>query len=145
MNIFVICDDPTRNARMLDNKRLVKMVLETAQLLSNSLHHHLGKGPYKISHMNHPCSVWVRSSNGNYVWTVKLFYALCIEYTRRYHRTHKSESLLPLFESVPSIGESITEFANCTNFKDLPVFSAYRMAMRTKWANDKTKPSWSVK
>jgi hypothetical protein len=121
------------------------MVLETAQLLSNALHHNIGQGPYKISHMNHPCSVWVRQSNGNYMWTIKLFKALCAEYTRRYHRTHKSELLMPIFESISDKNEVPTEFANCTNFKDLPVFAAYRAAMKTKWANDKTKPSWRVK
>jgi hypothetical protein len=143
MNIFVISSDPKRNARMLDDKRLVKMVLETAQLLSNAVHFYTGSGPYKLTHVNHPCSVWVRESTGNYAWTVSLFKELCSEYTRRYSKTHKCESLLSTFENTQCRVDIMTEFKNCTDFKHLGVFEAYRKTMKTKWLNDKRKPSWS--
>lgn len=142
MNIFVICNDPRRNAKFLDNKRLVKMVLETTQLLSNALWSHFGSGPYKTTHVNHPCSIWVSESGGNYWWTVKLLKEMCSEYTRRYNKTHKCESLLSIFESAQIINETMTPFKNCTDFKHMPTFAAYRQAMRTKWKNDKLPPKW---
>ena len=135
-------DSPVRNARVLDNKRLVKMVLETTQLLSNALWTHTGSGPYKTTHLNHPCSVWVAESGGNYWWTVDLLRAMCREYTRRYGRVHKCESLLPTFEAAHVSHGERTPFKNCTDFKHLPTFEAYRMALRTKWKNDKLPPRW---
>jgi hypothetical protein len=37
----------------------------------------------------------------------------------------------------------LTEFANCTDFKDLPVLEAYTLQLRKKWASDKRKPKWT--
>jgi len=146
MNIFVICSDPKRNARMLDNKRVVKMVLETAQLLSNAMIHYTGQGPYKQTHWNHPCSVWVRQSTVNYRWLLSLFSELCAEYTRRYGKIHKCQQLFDIFDKAVLVSnDNLTPFKNCTDFKDLPTFAAYRMAMKTKWKNDKIRPSWNTR
>jgi hypothetical protein len=124
------------------------MVLETAQLLSNALLHKTGQSPYKKTHWNHPCSVWVRESTGNYNWLVSLFKYLCEEYKRRYNREHKCSTLIPLFNlhcPTTETWQDRTPFKNCTDFKDLPTFEAYRRTMRRKWTNDKTKPSWKIK
>ena len=64
MNIFVVDHDPFVAAKMLCDKHVVKMILETAQLLSTA--HHLTGSPlacklYKMTHKNHPSAVWVRS------------------------------------------------------------------------------------
>jgi Pyrimidine dimer DNA glycosylase len=144
LNIFVISDNPLRNARVLDNKRVVKMVLETAQLLSNYVHHIGQFTPYKKTHWNHPCSVWVRESPANYRWLCSYFKELCDEYSRRYSREHKCAGLLPLFFKYVDYSDTsdMTPFKNCTDFKDLPTFAAYRMALKTKWKNDKLQPSW---
>jgi hypothetical protein len=147
VNIFVISKNPKRNAKMLDNKRLVKMVLETAQLLSNACWHFNGTGPYRKTHWNHPCSVWTRDGYGNYSWTLGLFKELCAEYTHRYGRVHKCEGLLGEFERIRGLSDQNEriEFVNCTNFKTMPVFMAYRMAMRQKWTQDKRRPEWGRK
>lgn len=145
MNIFVVSEDPVRNARVLDNKRVVKMVLETAQLLSNYVHHIGEFTPYKKTHWNHPCSVWVRESHANYRWLCIYFSELCKEYTRRYGRIHKCSELLTLFFSHfdREPVTDMTPFKNCTDFKHMSTFKAYREALKTKWINDKLKPSWS--
>ena len=82
MNIFVTNTCPIKSAIILDDKRLIKMVLETTQLLSTTLSI-LGseKAPYKPTHKNHPCSVWVRESLDNFLWCVEYGLALCDEYT----------------------------------------------------------------
>jgi hypothetical protein len=66
-----------------------KMILETAQLLSTALRaRHTSMPVYKSTHINHPCSIWVRENKSNYSWTLKHFSALIQE---KIARTGKSE------------------------------------------------------
>jgi hypothetical protein len=82
MNIFVTHYDPALAVQHLDNSRVNKMIIETAQLLStvNSL---TGDSyvPYKPTHRTHPCTIWAARSAANYNWLVDYFYALAHEYT----------------------------------------------------------------
>lgn len=137
MNIFVTSDCPIQCAAFLDDKRVVKMVLESAQMLST-----VYGGPYKPTHSNHPCTVWVRESTGNAGWLYEHFLALCAEYTKRYNKVHKCESLASLFKSKIEQSQKVTPFVNCTPFKDQQVFVAYRLTLMEKWKNDKRAPTW---
>ena len=87
MNIFVLDLDPVKAARYQCNKHVVKMVLETAQLLCAPFEP--GVAPYKRSHFNHPSSIWTRSSLSNYHWLIVHGMALCDEYEYRYSKIHK--------------------------------------------------------
>lgn len=96
MNIFVLSSNPQQAARYHCDKHVVKMILESAQMLSTA--HRVLDGDenvdpilYKTTHKNHPCSVWVRESVDNYYWLYDLFVALCNEYHYRYDRTHMTE------------------------------------------------------
>jgi hypothetical protein len=144
MNIFVTTKCPKRSAKTLDNKRVVKMVLETCQMLSTSLTLHGVPGPYRISHKNHPCSIWARETRENYYWLLEHFKHLLNEYTARYYKVHKCQQYLEYFtqhkDVIPST--KLTPFANCTTYKDLPVHTAYRKLLRDKWKNDKLTPKW---
>lgn len=114
MNIFVLDDDIVLNAQYHVDRHIVKMPLESAQLLCNA--HHLVvseyKAPYKLTHKNHPISKWVVISRGNYLWLVKLGLELCKEYTFRYGKTHASQSVIEWCgNNIPHILDSgITEF-----------------------------------
>jgi hypothetical protein len=149
MNIFVTSIDPVACAKALDDKRLVKMVLETAQLLS-TVHRRFNTAiadmVYKPTHQYHPCSVWLAQSLGNYDWLLAHFNALCAEYTYRYGRKHMSEDkFATLFNRVKPRYEllGITPFANCTPYKDIKdTLDAYRQTMRDKWRED-MNPCWS--
>jgi len=109
MNIFYVERDPEKAARALADKHVVKMVLETAQLLSTA--HRVLDGPtlpdgreqmlYKATHINHPSSKWVRESNNNYNWLFVHFHALLDEYTYRYEKTHACEKMLPYLQLLP--------------------------------------------
>ena len=108
MNIFFLSWDPEEAARFHCDKHVVKMIIETAQLLY-SAHwvlrpDDLPPTAYKLAHKNHPCSIWVRRAAGNYKWLVELGLCICKEYQHRYgeHKTHKTEAhLLWLKENVP--------------------------------------------
>ena len=93
MNIFYLDHKPRLCAQWLHDKHVVKMTLETAQLLSTA-HRELDsknhiEGVYKSTHKNHPCAKWVRFSNNNYTWTYALFKELCKEYRHRFDKIHK--------------------------------------------------------
>ena len=94
MNIFYLDEDPKKCAEYHNDKHVVKMILETAQLLCG-VHWVIGsEAPYKLSHKNHPCSIWVRSSLENYLWLCELGLELCQEYEYRYRKTHKSKQII---------------------------------------------------
>jgi len=112
MNIFTLDKDPRKAAQYHNDKHVVRMILESAQLLSTA-HRMVDGAPYedrtannrrilrwkladtarehlllKATHVNHPCNVWVRSHGEHYRWLAQLFSALLDEYTRRYGKDH---------------------------------------------------------
>ena len=111
MNIFFLSQDPIEAAQMMVDRHVVKMILESAQLLSTA--HRILDGVeivnlvnnrkkkayilgdarepvlYQATHVNHPSSVWCRTSVENYNWLVDHFFALMEEYTYRYDKQHK--------------------------------------------------------
>lgn len=94
MNIFYLDSDPKKCAEYHNDKHVVKMILETAQLLCGVHWVNGGEAPYKLSHKNHPCSIWVRSSLENYLWLCELGLELCEEYSYRYGKKHKSQQII---------------------------------------------------
>ena len=94
MNIFVLHKDPDTAARMQCDKHVVKMVLETAQLLCSVAHSKGKVTPYKPTHKNHPCTIWAGASKANWNWLIDHGLALCDEYTKRYGKTHKSQKVI---------------------------------------------------
>lgn len=85
MNIFASDISPIISAQNLDDRRLVKMTLESAQLLSTTL-----GGPYKPTHQRHPCTLWVKEHPSHALWLYHHFLALSDEYTYRFDKIHKS-------------------------------------------------------
>jgi hypothetical protein len=98
MNIFYLHPDPKIAAQMQCDKHVVKMILETAQILSTAHRELDGDNVpdtlYKATHKNHPCSKWVRTSAANYAWAYRHFVALCDEYTHRYGKVHLTDQKL---------------------------------------------------
>jgi len=97
MNIFFLDFDTQKCAQYHCDKHVVKMILETAQLLCGV--HHMTpqvtpQVPYKLSHKNHPCAIWTRESLTNYLYLCDLGLELCKEYTYRYGRRHKSQDVI---------------------------------------------------
>ena len=111
MNIFYVDSDPEVAARNMVDRHVVKMILETAQLLSTAHRvidgeEYVGQSQsgrkakrwrlsgnadaimYAATHINHPSAVWVRESSANYNWLYEHLLALGREYTYRYGRTH---------------------------------------------------------
>ena len=91
MNIFFLHINPRICAQMHVDKHVIKMILETCQLLCSVIHLlNTYTPPYKLTHKNHPCAIWARESFSNYVYLCELGLELCNEYTHRYGKRHKS-------------------------------------------------------
>lgn len=99
MNIFFLDSEPEIAAQMQCDKHVVKMVLESAQLLC-TCHHELGcdKTPpdsfYRATHKHHPCQLWIQECLPNYLWLASHALALAEEYTYRYEKRHKSQDII---------------------------------------------------
>ena len=114
MNIFILDNNPQLCAQYHNNKHVVKMILESAQLLCGAHWVTGGEAPYRLSHKNHPCSIWVRECLENYMWLCDLGMELCIEYTYRYGKRHKTQDII---EWCIINHPSIEKFGNLTPFK----------------------------
>jgi hypothetical protein len=89
MNIFYLDESPVRAAKLQCDQHVVKMILESAQLLSTAHHELDGTSPaYKPTHKNHPSAIWARSGRRQYRWLYDHMMALGDEYTRRYGKVH---------------------------------------------------------
>ena len=130
MNIFYLSDSPQQCAEWMVDKHVVKMILETAQLLSTA--HRVLDGMqiqvtlrdpesgktrnkkvwvldddrndvlYNATHINHPSAVWARTSVENYCWLADHLLALGDEYTHRYGKKHLSiQKLGYILQSPP--------------------------------------------
>ncbi len=173
MNIFVLDENPVSSARMMCDKHVVKMILESCQLLSTA-HHFLDgtkilveseKRKYmaysngnenicKCTMINHPCTIWTRMTDANYTWLWKHGYALSQEYTLRYGKVHAMESmLLNELNKAPiniTIGP-LTPFAQAMpeQYKNSNAVLAYReyyIQEKSRFAKWKTgnAPEWYV-
>ena len=107
MNIFYLDRDPEIAAQMMCDKHVVKMILESAQMLSTA-HRVLDgdeyankMGLYKLAHKNHPSTIWVRTSSENYRWLFNHYDALMQEYTYRYDKTHATSRLRDALNKTP--------------------------------------------
>lgn len=152
MNIFVTSLCPVESAKFLDDKRCVKMVLETAQMLSTAVRSIGIDAGYKATHINHPCNQWTRRSKQNFLWLYRHGLALAAEYENRFNKQHKSllviKSLAKYINYFPPIG--LTNFANCAankslgiDYKNHPnVYMAYKLYLNDRWDNDKRTPTF---
>jgi hypothetical protein len=97
MNIFVLDENPILAARYQCDKHIVKMTVETSQLLCTAVHMNSAgevQTPYKPTHVNHPCTKWASQTLESFEWLYKHGQALAGEYTYRYGKIHKCEAII---------------------------------------------------
>lgn len=113
MNIFYFLYNVELSAKLLDDKRVVKMILETTQLLSNALFLNGETPVYKPTHLKHPCTIWAAKSSGNWLWLKEYGLALSKEYTKRYGKIHKCELLIRSMECPKIKNDGFCEPPQC--------------------------------
>ena len=161
MNIFFLDHNPQIAAEYHCDKHVNKMIVEHLQMMSVALAHH-GFDParkkdgefYKVrGFKNHPCTLWVKESMPNFVWTWKLTWHLCEEFKIRYGKEHsgkdslRSIDLEAVLRDYPEVGYTLPAQA-MPEFCKVPgnPVKAYRNYYNwTKWrfATWKTEePDW---
>lgn len=135
MNIFVLDTDVKRCAEYHCDRHVVKMILESAQILCTALwsvgvfndsntrltpqegqsiclyRHRFSNYEsriYRATHVNHPCCGWARDLR-NWLWLRKLARALGEEYTYRYGKIHQSIQVINELP-IPEIEVKIPEW-----------------------------------
>jgi hypothetical protein len=143
MNIFVLDKSPILAAQYQCDKHVVKMVLETAQILST-----VAGGPYKPTHIHHPCVIWIRQGKENYKWLVAHGLALCEEYGYRYSKEHGCLEVIESLAIPPThVPSGRTHFVKCMpeECKRKSAVASYREYYHQKefavWTK-REKPYW---
>lgn len=165
MNIFCTSESALVSALWLDDIRARKMILENAQMLSACVHHYARYIPgyradlfYKLTHSNHPCSLWIKESIQNTAWLILHSHYLNILYKIYSEKDHKSHNTIEVIEiflsnaldqgSLPEkfALSPMTPFANCTPFKHYldtrSIHAKYQAYMIQKWEEDEKSPTW---
>jgi len=152
MNIFASFPCPERSARYLDDTRIIKMVLESCQLMATaaSMHGRWVEGfPYP-SHVHHPLTKWVAAGRENFDWLWAHAWAMDYERRCRYdndrvHKTldacwhanmHRVRSALPYGQTpFHNSARNMELGIDFTHIKD--VHKAYRLYLKARWETQK--------
>ena len=126
MNIFYVDKNPETAAKMMCDKHIIKMILESAQMLCTAKRVLDGKEYfdttkngrkikrwrlensneeaiiYKAGWLGHPSTQWVLKSAYNYIWLYKHFLALNEEYKLRWQKDTDHISVTKLAELLKS-------------------------------------------
>ncbi|WP_417763443.1 pyrimidine dimer DNA glycosylase/endonuclease V [Shewanella sp.] len=112
MNIFVLDENITQCAQYHCDQHVIKMILESVQLLCTALNKKGFVTPYKSTHTQHPCVLWVEASYDNFEWLVQLTDALNTEYRYRFDKVidHKSIAVLRQIAQLEYARAGLTPF-----------------------------------
>jgi hypothetical protein len=180
MNIFYLDNNAKTCAEYHCDKHVVKMILEYAQLLSTAHrvldgtivigHSKTGRKQkryvlsdfrdnlyYSATHINHPSAQWVRKSNHNYMWLAELLEECCKEYTYRYGKVHKVESIglmqslknnfpknipdVPFTQPTPAMPDDCKVTGN--SLKSYRNYYSQNKVHLAKWKN-RNVPEWFI-
>jgi len=162
MNIFMVDKDAAQAAQDLCDKHVVKMILESCQMLSTA-HHFYGSAEssprmYKAAFAHHPCTKWVITSRSNYCWLWRHAFELCNEYRTRFGpQDHKCRGMLidalyitPIHQ--PELGfttpaQAMPEQYKRTGSDYVAAYRAYYLGEKVRfatWNRGRTAPDWWV-
>lgn len=157
MNLFLLSRSIKKLVEYHCDKHVVKMILETVQMLYTAHHtlqtndrwkrrchryltRHGAKNtqPYRKTHYNHPIAIWVRSHCNNYRFASRVALKLCREYTKRYGKVHACQPHARYLYNNPPTG--FVEVRSEKSFyatKGLPKgTTAYPLAMPCEYHTD---------
>ena len=133
MNIFFLDEDIGRAVRYHCDQHVVKMPLETVQILCTALHRHGMSAAYRPTHARHPSVLWAGDSAAHFRWLRRFGKALCREYSFRYGRRHRSEGVLdglPRDPPIPDVGWRDPPQAMPEKYRRDDAVAAYRAYYR---------------
>lgn len=158
MQIFILDENIQKNVEYYADKHIVKILTEVCQILSTiyriNKKDNIPEFIYKITHKNHPCTLWAGKSKENWQYTVNIAECLYNEYQYRYNKPDKHQKAKRIIEYLKTNNIDLPEF-NLTPFaqaipekyKEENAISAYRNYYINekkhlfKWTN-RNVPSW---
>jgi hypothetical protein len=154
LNIFLLDQDIERCAQYHCDQHVVKMILESVQIMCTSLNNLGLETPYRSTHSNHPCVLWVGESFDNFLWLKDLTLLLNDEYQYRFdtQKNHRSIEVLHSISGYRYARRGLTPFAQAMpveyRIPDNPV-RAYRRfycAEKSHFARwtKREKPEWFI-
>jgi len=141
MNIFATHQDPYLSAKVLPDKHIVKMPLESCQMLAiiySKWYYDWGTlpkadgTPYstkKGAFRNHPSTKWAGSSIYNTAWLIQHGCCLADEYQRRYGKIHTCSKAL--FEAKKIFHRKTNKAITCWGMAE-----NFSRAMPDEWKCD---------
>ena len=161
MNIFAIEGnektgevDWIKSAKSQDNMRVVKMILESCQILSTVLNEQGVKAPYRSFNPKHPSCKWAAESSANFENLMRHCAAMIEEYEERFGKNHKCKAVLATIkelyrsERFEKAGPTPLLLAMPEHFKSENAVLSYRMYYASKpnmrYSKDKV-PVWFEK
>ena len=166
MNLFILSLNFQECAECMFDKHISKIILEAVQMLCTAIQIIDADNEitskiklYKIAHKNHPVTIWMRTSQDNYLWTLNLVDAMHNEW--KYRSNHPPEKMhksyivakylrehLPSADKFPSVGLTPFALAMPIECKSDDPIESYRKYYQTpdkqkiaSWKN-REKPSW---
>lgn len=162
MNIFLLDTDLESSVKSLCDQHVVKMTLETAQILSTaafSLKLPRTSWQYQPTHINHPCCIWAGESIVNFNWLSNYGQAISQEFSYRFNKIHGSQLTLDNLHRLVTKTNQPESFALAIKpahrtaiYKprlplDLAVIEYRNYYLRDKidfarWSNNRLPPWW---
>lgn len=142
MNLFATNNDPKIAAFDLDDRRGRKMILESAQILATNLQLRNKFIGYKMTHANHPVTVWARQSRQHIEWLVEYSRYLNECYRSYSNRDHLSLAIVERAYSLRFMfsDAGFQKFVTVAgDYSHLETHEAYRKYLNVKWQNDVKK------
>lgn len=113
MNIFILDEDIQKCVEYHADQHVVKMILESTQMLCTVLNENGITAPYRSTHTKHPCTIWTAKSLANWNWLQEFTLKLNQEFKFRFDnkKDHKSAEVAAQLENPPIPDLGLTEFA----------------------------------
>ena len=166
MNLFILSLIQKEIAEYMMDKHVSKILLEAVQMLCTAKRvvdpndTETNNKLYKLAHKNHPVTIWCRTSQANYVWTLDLIEELHNEWRYRYDhpntKIHKSYLIAQILkDNIPEASkfekQSLTPFALAMpdQYKSNDAVESYRnyyMSVEKQkiasWNKRRMRPEW---
>ena len=171
MNLFFLHSDPQEAALLYCDEHLGKIRLEASQMLSTTYHlsNHINVEEkddlwyvqnnriYNKAFVNHPTSVWVRTAQGNWDWTLRHLKALQKIWVGAGRNGDITDIVITSFNKTSSllrlpVGMTDVPLAMYDSVKQkyktkepMPVaVQAYREYMCAKIFKNEKRPTWTI-
>lgn len=154
MNIFMPETSIEKSVSILDDKRLIKQILECYQIVN--INDRLLKGEQKVGYANHPVVKFYRDKRK---FVIKYGYEACVEYWFRFGKNHAYHAFFSyeclakqdnindydiIYIAKPNTDECTIVNHIIEKQNDIAdVCKAFRKKLINKWQNDKRQPKWS--